>query len=157
MINRNKWIKVAIENKLYMANDIRNAVNLARLDQDNRRGKTGGNRSGCSLVSDPTAVKAIRHVMPLRFVKILDFRGNEITIFHPEAWLECIDKAKEHLDKESIAVMELRYDQRIAPPSVAMKSNISTKTLYNWCDKYIDFISLLAVEKGLIKPVPQDE
>ena len=157
MINRNKWIKVAIENKLYMANDIRNAVNLARLDQDNRRGKTGGNRSGHSLVSDPTAVKAIRHVMPLRFVKVLDSHGNEVTVFHPEAWLECIDKALSQVDSESKKVIHNRYDLKKPPSFIADIFAISNKTLYNWCDKYIDLISLLAVEKGLIKPVPQDE
>jgi len=85
-------------------NKIRYAVFEKRFD-GNAPNKTGGNGSGHSRISDPTAQKAITNAMPVNAVLIeygesINGRREMQRINYPEKWLRVIDETYKFYDKK---------------------------------------------------------
>ena len=147
----NQYIFKALESKFLYYNSIREAVKEARVEQlEGHFGVTGGNNSGHSKISDPTAAAGIKRATPLKFVKILH-DGSELVIYNPEAWLQIMNRTYAAFDGTTVDRAMARRYEGAALEKIISDFHISTKTFYNWRSDFLTYAAVQAVSEGLIK------
>lgn len=149
MILGKKTLK-SVETKFFNYKKIKEAVVDARAAQDSRGGATGGS-DGHSRVSDPTAISAIKHVTPLRYVTVAEGIW-DFKVYDPEKWIAimeyCFGIYHETLTGK---LAERRYLKRETPEFTMGEMGINSKsTYYAWRDDFATMAVMLAVAEGII-------
>ena len=146
--NREKYFK-AIDFIFYHEKQIRDAVKEAR---------TSGSRdatislfpvASANNFSDPTATKAIKNLIPLKFVKLPD----GTIIKYPEKWLEVIEKTYSYCKKQNDCRFEVarrRYNNEDYRKT-CIDLNISNTTRRRLLELMQIYAALQAVQAGLIR------
>lgn len=142
----------AVERRLYTYENLRRAVIDARAERDGKKGGMEGG-GGHAFVSDPTAAQAIKHFTPLRAVLISDGRGNVEEVYRPEKWLYVIDSVFRQLDDDKRAVIKARYLDKKPTINISINYPAGQRTVYNWCSDFVQELSLLALDAGLVRIV----
>lgn len=141
-----------VERRLYTYDELRKAVIDARAEMDGRKGVMEGG-GGHAFVSDPTAAQAIKHFTPLKCVLISDGRGNVEEVYRPEKWLYVIDSVFRQLDDDKRAVIKARYLEKKPTLNISINYPAGQRTVYNWCSDFVQELSLLALDAGLVRIV----
>lgn len=138
-----------IESKFFNYYKIKAAVAEARAEQDAKGGVTGGD-SGHSRKSDPTAVAAIKHVMPLNYVYIQDGLF-EMKIYDPEKWVKIMEYTIVAYENQLIGTLaNRRYFKKEKPDYTFDSMGIGQRTYYDWRDDFITQAIFFAIAEGLI-------
>lgn len=108
MRQRKSSIISYIEKRFYQYPKIKAAVFEAR--NDAAHAHTGGNGSGHSYVSDPTANVAIRAATPLKAVTITILKNQPEIVRRPEDWLSVVEATyKKYKGDITESVLKCRY------------------------------------------------
>lgn len=147
MILNKQQIK-KLEFYFYNERLITTAVKFARLEQDAHKTNVGTNKA----ISDPTAMTAIRHIMPIKFVFLTE--GLFTTrVKHPEKWLDVIAKTYRQFNGQLAGELaQRRYRLNEKPDFTADNMRIGQRTYYDWRDDFILQAMLFAVAENLMKP-----
>ena len=155
-----------IEFVLRHADDIQKCVDIKKLEiQSGGGGHTGGEGSGHSRISDPTALSALRAVEPVPFIHCpfgpaINGRRDERFIRLPEKWLSVEKLTREFYtrDAEKKFVREI-YRRRYLQGEFGEKWEITCVKLdirkamyYAVVHDIVRFASLYAAGMGLIAP-----
>ena len=139
-----------VERRLYTYDELRKAVIEARAEMDGRKGVMEGG-GGHAFVSDPTAAQAIKHFTPLRAVLISDGRGNIEEVYKPEKWLYLIGSVYRQMDHDKQAVIKARYWEKRKTVNISINYPAGQRTVYTWCNEFVQELSLLALDAGLVR------
>lgn len=139
--------------------DIKRAIVAKRLDPGGAV-KTGGNGSGHSLVSDTTAIRAIRNACELNrvYVEYWTFTNNKRichgrVISRPEAWIMVVDRVKEHYKGVPKGeIITRKYDLKEDFHKTCKALDISKTAYYMMCKDILHFAELCAVGYGILSP-----
>lgn len=147
MILQKQQIK-QLEFYFYNEKRIATAVKFARLEQDAHKPNVRTNKA----ISDPTAMTAIRHIMPIKFVFLTE--GLFTTrVKHPEKWLDVIAKTYRQFEGQLAGELaQRRYRLNEKPDFTADNMRIGQRTYYDWRDDFILQAMLFAVAENLMKP-----
>lgn len=156
MILGKKTLK-SVETKFFNYKKIKEAVVDARAAQDSRVGATGGS-DGHSRVSDPTAISAIKHVTPLRYVTVAEGLW-DFKVYDPEKWISIIEYCFGVYNNSLTGELaERRYIKHETPEFTMGEMRISSKnTYYSWRDDIAMMAVMLAVGEGIIDPTTVTE
>lgn len=124
----------------YNEREIREAVLDAR-EGNEKRGAKNKNH-----VSDPTAAKAIRSVMPLKSVRV---RG--VSLAWPEHWLKVVDAVYAWCKGDRLIVAKNRYINNEDYRRTCIKLSISRTQYYRILNEVRQRAALCAVQFGVIK------
>ena len=130
----------------YREKEIREAVIQARLTMTANGSLRKVSTSG---VPDPTAMQAIRNLMPIKYVVITD---GEI-VEYPERWLEVIEKTYRYSAKQNDcrAEVAMRRYKREDYRKTCADLNISDSTRRRLLELVKIYAALQAVQLGLIQ------
>jgi len=136
---------------------IKNAIEEKRLDPGGAT-ITGGNGTGHSRISDPTAIKALRNVSELSCVTVFygaSIQGERdfIRIRRPETWLKVIDDTKKaFLGKPQLGIALRKYEQHEDWQQTCKELRISRGKYYAMLNDVLHQAELFAVAYGVQAP-----
>ena len=140
-----------IDRRFYVQDAIYNAVEDARALQDGHNNTTGGVGSGHMAVSDPTAMKAIKHCTPLQYV-IVRVGRYDVRVEHPEDWLDIMSRLWTRYQFTEVGeVMRRRYGQGENPRKSQIDMDIRRDEYYRLRNVLLNDAALMAAAKGIIK------
>jgi hypothetical protein len=138
--------------------ELERQIKETRLD-NGRGGHTGGNSSGHSWVSDPTAIQAIRAVsnVPCVYVPFGPYTCGERDtkmIRNPEKWLKVARLTRRYYasHKQMNIYYISRYKQGEFWHTTCEALSISKAIYYAMRDDIIHYASMCAVGMGLLHP-----
>lgn len=140
--------------------DIEAAILAARLDDGG--GITGGNGSGHSRVSDPTAIQGIKAATPIKSINIpygAAVCGVRQTkkIKHPEKWVQIFHETEEHYkDRRQGEFFRRRYRNNESQEDIRKAMQISKGVYIAMKRDIIYFAELLAVGYGMLTPIKHE-
>ena len=124
---------------------IKNAIVEARLKQS-IGGDTGGSGSGHAMVSDPTAMAAIKQISRIKSVVLDD--GN--TVYHPEKWLMVLNYLYSVFPKTERRAVRYFYNGHSAVET-SMRFETSERNFYYMREDFRQACVELACQCGLVK------
>ena len=135
--------------------DIRAAVREKRLDPG---GITGGNGTGHSKISDPTAAQGIRLALPIAVV-VVEYGAaiggvrSSKSIRRPEKWLQVIAETKEfYKGKKQGEFISRRYGHEEAWQDACKAMRCNKASYYAMRADVVRFAEKLAIGYGMISP-----
>lgn len=136
-----------IEKILYNQKGIELAVRDARAEQLSNQGlKNGG--GGHAFISNPTEQKALKLATPIKSVMV-----NEMVVRSPEKWLAVIESVYATQNEECTKLLRKRYyKQNPNTIILAIDFNMSRKTVYNICQRFVEGVFARASYEHLINP-----
>lgn len=136
-----------IERRFFQKEKIERAVWEAKNDSGSV--KTGG--GGHAFVSDPTANKALRNVVPLKSVDIEVGKNEVETIRDPEKWLQVIHATYRHYEGGIVeSLLKYRYAGETYQKT-CMNLHISSTTYYQMITEVQQFALACACQVGLVR------
>lgn len=124
---------------------IKNAIVEARLEQSSG-GNTGGGGSGHAMVSDPTAISAIKQTSRIKSVVLSD--GN--IVHQPEKWLMVLNYLYSVFPKSERRAVRYFYDGHSAVET-SMRFETSERNFYYIREDFRQACVELACQCGLVK------
>lgn len=130
---------------------IRKAIKEARMERPRNKISVPSH----AYISNPTENQAIKNLTPLGKVVCED----GFCVYHPEQWVEIIDKTKELFPKlirgEEIKDKELqiivdRWCEEHSMLHLSVYYEINRTTLYDLRERFYEFATALAAQYGLI-------
>lgn len=140
----------------YHEKDIITAIREKRLDPGS--GSTGGNGTGHSKISDPTAAQGIKLASPVAAVSIeygaaIGGIRNCRTIRNPEKWLQILAETKAfYKDKKQGEYIRRRYDQDENWRDSCKGMKCSKACYYAYKADVFHFAEKLAIGYGIVSP-----
>lgn len=125
---------------------IKNAVVEARLEQSRGGNHTGGSGSGHAVISDPTAIKAIKQTLRIKSVALSD--GN--IVHQPEKWLMVLNYLYSVFPKSERRAVRYFYDGHSAVET-SMRFETSERNFYYIREDFRQACVELACQCGLVK------
>ncbi len=153
MVNVESFVEFVLSN----ADKIKNEVLVVRLDSG--KGRSGGNGTGHTFVSDPTAISAIKNICEVKVVYVpcgayLCGEREVMKVKKPELWLE-VEKCVRsyYLNNASMSSFyRLRFLENCSWKIICKKLDISKSCFYAMRDDVIRFAILAAAGRRLISP-----
>ena len=147
-----------IEFIFFHVKEIEAAIMEKRLDSGG--GKTGGNGTGHSQISDTTAIKAIRAATELNCVAVefgaaINGKCDVRFIKRPETWLEVVKDTHDfylNRNRQIDDFLTSRYDKNDTWQETCDKLNIRKSEYYAYKADVIHTAELYAVGYGLLSP-----